>query len=266
MTTRAFVWSGSISQNADANTSYTLGLRFELLTGNTLDCVGVRYRIPATLSSTPGVTVGLWRFGDQALLASKAYATQPGDAGLEVDVLFDTPVTLDDGGTNEYVVGVLTTGTGGTVRYPTIGSYPVPVTQDPLFAGLAAFRFVVGASLTFPTSGTAANFLVSPILDTGGPVDVTLTPAVLTFTAVPLTATPGPITVALTPAEATLTAQPLTATPGAVTVALTPAVITFTAMPVLSAIETGTLTAGATASTLTASTATPVTLTASTVP
>lgn len=168
MTTQAFAWTGSISQAADATTAYSLGIRFELLVGNSFPCIGVRYRLPITPSTPNGIlTAGLYKVSNSSLVASGTYTPTGGDADTDVDILFSVPFTLLDGASEEYVAAVQTGNNAGgnTVRYAFIPAYSVPVTQSPLFAGSDPFAFASSNTLVLPTTSSTANFLVSPILN-----------------------------------------------------------------------------------------------------
>lgn len=146
----------------DPGSTYNMGIRFHLNTPAT--CVGVRWRVPDSVSTPPGGThvVSIWTVAGETRIATENVTPTPGG---DQDFLFTTPVALS--AATNYVAAVHTQhyvfrASGGT--WPSSPSGNIVSDESRLTANDAA--------ATYPSSAGSAWYYVSPLIQTSVDPDV----------------------------------------------------------------------------------------------
>lgn len=150
----AWAANPSATDLADVGATYNMGIRFALVEG--ADCVGIRWRVPDTVSTPPGGThvASVWSVVGETRLRSKDFTPVPG--GFQ-DILFDTPVTLS--AATNYVAAVHTQhyvfrASGGV--FPSSASGNITSDESRLVAN--------DDPATYPSSSGSALYYVSPLV------------------------------------------------------------------------------------------------------
>ncbi len=111
-TTETLAWPSppsSTDLDDGVGSSYGMGAQFYLSAGVTKNCLGVRWRVPdsVTAPGSPPTShhAQLYRASDGAQLADEVITPTPGG---DQDFLFTSPVALSDGLAEEYVAVVYT--------------------------------------------------------------------------------------------------------------------------------------------------------------
>jgi len=167
---QSFTWGAEPDNgnNFDLTTQLTLGLEFTV--DGTRDCVGVKFRVTATLPTGPSPAfVAVWDVLDHdEPLASAAFdwSDYSDDVGTDVEVDFDTPVTLTDG-------AVYRVSLQSFERFVTTPGWAWPFEDEGGVLTATATNGVLAVTFAYPdlTSGAANNYFVSPIVEIDDPVE-----------------------------------------------------------------------------------------------
>jgi hypothetical protein len=147
----------SSTDNNDGGQAYNMGVRFSV--ANAKQGLGIRWRVPDTVSTPPGGThaAGLYVDGGSRI-AYQAFTPVPGG---NQDILFTTPVTLSPG--TWYVAGVY------TVHYVFRSGSPSGLTSPSGNVVVDAGRLRTdngGASGSgYPDQTFSTTYYVSPIVE-----------------------------------------------------------------------------------------------------
>lgn len=147
----------------DPGATYNMGIRFSLVEAK--NCVGVRWRVPDSVSTPPGGThvASIWTTTSETRIGTKDFTPTVG--GYQ-DILFDTPIALSAG--TIYVAAVHTQhyvfrASGGV--FPSSPSGNVVSDESRLASSDVAE--------TYPASAGSALYYVSPLIETSaGPTPV----------------------------------------------------------------------------------------------